>query len=162
MGLHLHIHAVEASQNPERAVVSGERLGRVVPGAGHLVHMPSHIFFRVGRYQDAVSANLRAIEVDEDYITQCRAQGIYPAAYYPHNVHFLWIAHSYLGQSAPALDAARKTAAAAHHPMPSATARAPRPPAGDRQRRILLRHCLRPRNRRSERSDRGDAPGTAP
>jgi tetratricopeptide (TPR) repeat protein len=118
MGLHLHIHALEASQDPARAVPSGERLGRVVPGAGHLVHMPSHIFFRVGRYSDAVSANLRAIEVDEDYISQCRAQGIYPAAYYPHNVHFLWIAHSYLGQSAAALDAARKTAAAAHHPMP--------------------------------------------
>jgi tetratricopeptide (TPR) repeat protein len=118
MALHLHIHAVEASQNPERAVPSAERLGRVVPGAGHLVHMPSHIFFRVGRYADAVDANLRAVEVDEDYITQCRAQGIYPAAYYPHNVHFLWIAHSYLGRSQRALDAARKTAAAAHHPMP--------------------------------------------
>jgi len=80
--------------------------------------MPSHIFFRVGRYADAVDANLRAIRVDEDYITQCRAQGIYPAAYYPHNVHFLWIAHSYQGHAAAALDAARKTAAAAHHPMP--------------------------------------------
>ena len=118
MALHLHIHAIEASQDPARAVRSGERLGAVVPGAGHLVHMPSHIFFRVGRYADAVSANLRAIEVDEDYLTQCRAQGIYPAAYYPHNVHFLWIAHSYLGRSADALEAARKTAAAAHHPMP--------------------------------------------
>jgi len=118
LGLHLHIHALEASQNPERAVPSGERLDGAVPGAGHLVHMPSHIFFRVGRYAEAAGANLRAIEVDEDYITQCRAQGIYPAAYYPHNVHFLWIAESYRGRSGPALEAARKTAVTAHHPMP--------------------------------------------
>jgi tetratricopeptide (TPR) repeat protein len=118
LGLHLHIHALEASQQPGRAVPSGERLAQVVPGAGHLVHMPSHIFFRVGRYADAVDANLRAIQVDEDYLSQCRAQGIYPAAYYPHNVHFLWIARSYQGRSAEALEAARKTAAAAHHPMP--------------------------------------------
>jgi tetratricopeptide (TPR) repeat protein len=118
MALHLHIHALEASQDPARAVPSGERLARAVPGAGHLVHMPSHVFFRVGRYADAITANRQAIEIDEGYIAQCRAQGIYPAAYYPHNVHFLWIAHSYLGQSEAALEAARKTAAAAHHPMP--------------------------------------------
>ncbi len=118
LALHLHIHATEASQNPARGIPSAERLGGIAPGAGHLVHMPGHAFFRVGRYQDAVQANLNAIAVDEDYITQCRAQGIYPAAYYPHNIHFLWIASAYLGRSADALEAARKTAGKAHPDLP--------------------------------------------
>lgn len=117
LGLHLHIHALEASQEAFRAVPSAERLGGVAPGAGHLVHMPSHIFFRVGRYNEAAAANLKAIAVDEDYITQCRAQGIYPAAYYPHNVHFLWIAYSYEGRSADAIEAAKKTASKPHPDM---------------------------------------------
>ena len=121
LALHLHIHATEASQDPDRALASAEKLGRVAPGAGHLVHMPGHAFFRVGRYQDAVQANLDAIAVDESYITQCRAQGIYPAAYYPHNIHFLWIASAYLGKSADALDAAHKTASKAHPGLPLPT-----------------------------------------
>ena len=110
LALHLHIHAMEASQEAPRAVPSGERLAALVPGAGHLVHMPSHIFFRVGRYNEAAAANQKAIAVDEDYISQCKAQGIYPAAYYPHNIHFLWIAHSYEGRSGDAMEAAKKTA----------------------------------------------------
>jgi tetratricopeptide (TPR) repeat protein len=83
--------------------------------------MPAHIFFRVGRYNEAAAANVKAIAVDEDYITQCKAQGIYPAAYYPHNVHFLWIAYSYEGRSADAIDAARKTASKAHDGLPLPT-----------------------------------------
>lgn len=63
---HIHIHAVEASRDPGRAVASAEKVGRLVPGAGHLVHMPSHIFIRVGRYWEATEANLRAIAADED------------------------------------------------------------------------------------------------
>ncbi len=86
---HYYIHAVEASPTPERAVPSAEKLPSLVPGAGHLVHMPSHVFIRVGRYDDAVRSNYQAIKADEDYVTACRAQGIYPAAYYPHNIHFL-------------------------------------------------------------------------
>lgn len=117
LALHLHIHALEASQEADRAVTSGERLLNVAPGAGHLVHMPSHIFFRVGRYNEAAAANLKAIAVDEDYITQCKAQGIYPAAYYPHNVHFLWIAYSHEGRSADAITAAKKTASKPHPDM---------------------------------------------
>lgn len=107
---HIYIHAVEASPDPDRAVTSADRLGGLAPGAGHLVHMPAHIYIRVGRYGDAVESNLRAIAADEDYITQCRAQGIYPAAYYPHNIHFLFAALAMSGRSREAMDAARKAA----------------------------------------------------
>jgi len=117
LALHLHIHALEASRQPERAIASAERLGGTVPGAGHLVHMPSHLFFRVGRYRDAIDANLQAVAVDEDYISQCRAQGLYPAAYYPHNIHFLWIAYAFEGQSGEAIKAARAAAAKPHGEM---------------------------------------------
>ena len=108
--LHYYIHAVEA-HHPEWAVESAERLEPLMPGAGHMVHMPSHIYMRMGRYQDAYEGNLKAVAADEGYITQCRAQGIYPLAYYPHNLHFLWWSSSNLGRSAEALAAAQKTAA---------------------------------------------------
>jgi len=106
---HYYIHAVEASDDPELAVPSADRLGSLVPVAGHLVHMPSHIYIRVGRYRDASIANIKASKADEDYITQCRAQGMYPSAYYPHNVHFLWAALTMEGRSAEAIEAAHKT-----------------------------------------------------
>lgn len=112
---HIFIHAVEASPDPDRAVPSADRLGGLVPGAGHLVHMPAHIYIRVGRYGDAVDSNLRAIDADEDYLTQCRSQGIYPAAYYPHNIHFLFAALSMAGRSRDAMDAARKVASKHSH-----------------------------------------------
>ena len=73
-----------------------------MPAAGHMVHMPSHIYQRVGRYADAVHATIWRSLADEDYITQCRAQGMYPMAYYPHNVHFLWWSATFDGQSARA------------------------------------------------------------
>lgn len=75
-----------------------------------MVHMPSHAYIRVGRYQDAAKSNLKAIDADESYISQCYSQGIYPLAYYPHNIHFLWSAASIMGDSKTALAAARKTA----------------------------------------------------
>ena len=106
---HYYIHAVEAAF-PERAVPSADRLGQLMPGAGHLVHMPAHIYIRVGRYSDASEANVKAIAADEDYITQCRAQGIYPLAYYPHNIHFLWASATLEGRSAVAIQSARKVA----------------------------------------------------
>ncbi len=109
LGIHLYIHAVEAVK-PELAEAGADRLGKLAPGAGHLVHMPSHIYRRVGRYADASEANVQAIAADEDYITQCRAQGIYPLGYYPHNIHFLWDAASMEGRSEVAIDAARKVA----------------------------------------------------
>ncbi|WP_370236318.1 MULTISPECIES: hypothetical protein [Henriciella] len=110
LALHLYIHAVEASADPGRAEDEADRLYTLVPGSGHLVHMPAHIFWRVGRYDDAAKANVRAAKVDEDYIAQCNAQGFYPALYYPHNIHFLWAAASMGGQSEVALEAARKVA----------------------------------------------------
>jgi Flp pilus assembly protein TadD len=75
-----------------------------------MVHMPSHIYQRVGRYADAAASNAEAIKADEDYITQCRAQGLYPMVYYPHNIHFLWYAATAEGRSQVAIDAARKMA----------------------------------------------------
>jgi len=87
--MHYYIHAVEASENPARAEGYADKLGGLVPGAGHLVHMPAHIYMRVGRYHDASLANEQASKADESYLAQCRAQGIYPLAYHPHNIHFL-------------------------------------------------------------------------
>ncbi len=113
----LYIHLMEASRFVDAAVPSAERLGGLVPMAGHLVHMPSHVYMRVGRYPDAVDANLKAVAADEDYITQCRAQGIYPAAYYPHNIHFLNAALAMDGRSREALAAARKVAGQHGHEM---------------------------------------------
>ena len=106
--LHLHIHLLEPTPTPVRAEKSADTLLTLMPAAGHMVHMPSHIYQRVGRYADAIKSNQLAIEADEDYITQCRAQGLYPMAYYPHNIHFLWFAAMYDGQHALALEAARK------------------------------------------------------
>ena len=114
LALHLYIHAVEASSNPGRAEQAADRLADLVPGSGHLVHMPSHIYWRVGRYGDASAANVRAAASDEDYIAQCNAQGLYPAMYYPHNIHFLWAASSMEGRSAIAIDAANKVADNVH------------------------------------------------
>jgi tetratricopeptide (TPR) repeat protein len=109
--LHMLIHLVEATTTPERAEKAADTLMPLMPGAGHMVHMASHIYQRVGRYADAMKSNQLAIAADEDYITQCRAQGLYPMAYYPHNIHFLWFAATADAQSAIAIDAAKKVAA---------------------------------------------------
>ena len=106
--IHLYIHAVEFAR-PELAEAAAERLWKLAPGAGHLVHMPSHIFRRIGRYSDASKSNEDAIAADEDYITQCRAQGVYPLAYYPHNIHFLWDSTTMEGRSEVAIAAAQKS-----------------------------------------------------
>ena len=111
LALHLYIHALEASSNAAKAEAAADRLANLVPGSGHLVHMPSHIYFRVGRYQDSALANIRAAEVDEAYIAQCNAQGFYPALYYPHNIHFLWASATMQGQSALSVDSARRVVA---------------------------------------------------
>ena len=105
---HFYIHAVEAVQ-PERAVAAAERLAGLMPGAGHLVHMPGHIYVRVGRYVDAIKANEHAVHADESYIRdQNPAFGIYVAGYYPHNYDFLAFAASMVGRSAQAIGAADK------------------------------------------------------
>jgi len=107
---HFYIHAVEASAEPGRAMDSAELLRDLVPAAGHLVHMPAHIFIRTGRYHDAVVANERAIAADSSYLTQCHAQGMYPVAYVPHNHHFLSAAATFGGNSAKALMSAHHMA----------------------------------------------------
>jgi tetratricopeptide (TPR) repeat protein len=108
--LHMYIHLMEA-HHADRAEAAADALQPLMPAAGHMVHMPGHIYQRVGRYTDAMRSNELAIAADEDYITQCRAQGLYPMGYYPHNIHFLWFAATYDGQGAKAIEAARKVAA---------------------------------------------------
>lgn len=103
---HLYIHAVEAGR-PEAGAGAADRLGGLAPGAGHLVHMPAHIYVRLGRYQDASEANERAIASDDSYVTQCHAQGVYPLSYMPHNHHFLWYSAAMEGRSARSIAAAR-------------------------------------------------------
>src|SRR5438874_7376057 len=107
--LHLYIHLMEAYQ-ADKAEAAADRLLTLMPAAGHMVHMPAHIYQRVGRYADAEKSNVLAIAADEDYISQCRAQGLYPMAYYPHNLHFLWFAATAEGNSKLAIEAARKAA----------------------------------------------------
>jgi tetratricopeptide (TPR) repeat protein len=107
--LHLYIHLMEAYA-ANKAEPAADRLLTLMPAAGHMVHMPAHIYQRVGRYADAVRSNELAIAADEDYISQCRAQGLYPMAYYPHNLHFLWFAATAEGRSKLAIEAARKAA----------------------------------------------------
>jgi len=107
--LHLYIHLMEAYQ-AEKAEGAADRLLTLMLAAGHMVHMPAHIYQRVGRYADAERSNELAIAADEDYISQCRAQGLYPMAYYPHNLHFLWFAATAEGRSKVAIEAARKAA----------------------------------------------------
>jgi tetratricopeptide (TPR) repeat protein len=107
--LHYYIHIVEAA-HPERGERAADLLRGLAPGAGHLVHMPSHIYTQVGRYAEAFEANALAAAADERYITQCRVQGIYPLNYFPHNLHFLAWTATMQGRSAEALAAARRVA----------------------------------------------------
>jgi tetratricopeptide (TPR) repeat protein len=109
--LHLWIHLWE-STDPKRAEAEADRLVPLMPGAGHMVHMPAHIYQRVGRHADVIRVNQLAAKADEDYIAQCRAQGLYPLAYYPHNLHFIWMGASASGQKTLAIESARKLAAA--------------------------------------------------
>lgn len=96
---HLNIHILEASPDPDKAAESADKLLDLVPGSGHLVHMPSHIYIRVGRYLDGVESNERAVKTDEEYIAQCKVQGVYPLFYYPHNYHFLLACSQMAGMS---------------------------------------------------------------
>ncbi|MBV9062779.1 MAG: hypothetical protein JOY77_07595 [Alphaproteobacteria bacterium] len=120
--LHLYIHAMEASNTPERAEAAADKLEPLMPSSGHIVHMPSHIYFRVGRYRDAVKVNTAAALKDEEYIAACQAQGFYPLAYYSHNIHFLWTSSEMLGRYQAAEDAGQRLqrAAAAGAPMAAA------------------------------------------
>jgi tetratricopeptide (TPR) repeat protein len=108
--LHMYVHLMEGTSTPEKAEQAADTLQTLMPAAGHMVHMPGHIYQRIGRYTDAIKSNQLAIAADEDYISQCRAQGLYPMAYYPHNIHFLWFAATEDGQSRLAIEAARQLA----------------------------------------------------
>jgi tetratricopeptide (TPR) repeat protein len=108
--MHFYIHLVEPTSTPERAEKAADTLLTLMPAAGHVVHMPSHIYQRVGRYADAIKSNQLAIVADEDYLSHHHAQGMYPIMYTPHNIHFLWYAATMDGQSRLAIDSARKVA----------------------------------------------------
>ncbi|HRW28916.1 MAG TPA: hypothetical protein P5227_02920, partial [Emcibacteraceae bacterium] len=108
--LHYHIHITEFKK-PWLAEKSADTLAPIMPGAGHLVHMPSHIYIRVGRYQDAYNINIKAVKVDEEYIEQTQRQSVYPLLYYPHNIHFLSWSSMFTGRSQNSIDAAMKVKA---------------------------------------------------
>ena len=106
--LHLYIHAVEAGPQPARAEAAADRLLKLMPGAGHIVHMPSHIYWRVGRYADAVASNTAAVQADRTYFKNAQPSPIYRGLYYPHNIDFIWQSAGMQGRSAETLRAARE------------------------------------------------------
>lgn len=106
--IHLYIHLTEASTTPERAEGYANRLAALMPGAGHLVHMPSHTFYRIGRFQDSVVTNKAAVKADEDYLAQVKARGIYAYGYYPHNIHFVLVSAQMAGDKQTALEYAKR------------------------------------------------------
>ncbi|HVW65502.1 MAG TPA: hypothetical protein VHB01_10845 [Nitrosospira sp.] len=108
--VHFYIHLVEPTSTPERGEVAADTLLGLMPAAGHMIHMPSHIYLRVGRYADAIKSNQLAMAADKKYLAQRHASGIYPMVYTPHNIHFLWAAATMDGQSQLAIDAARQAA----------------------------------------------------
>jgi tetratricopeptide (TPR) repeat protein len=105
-GHHFYIHAVEASATPEKGMASADRLRTLMPNAGHLVHMPAHIYIRTGKYHEGSLTNEESIKADLAYLTECNAQGLYALMYHPHNYHFLWACATLEGRSEVALKAA--------------------------------------------------------
>jgi tetratricopeptide (TPR) repeat protein len=108
--IHLYIHAVEASEHPEKAAPHAARLAELMPGAGHLVHMPSHIWYRLGRWRESLDANLRAAAADEALLGGGGASLLYSEGYYAHNVHFVMVSALMGGDGRTAVDAAEKLA----------------------------------------------------
>jgi tetratricopeptide (TPR) repeat protein len=106
--IHLYIHAVEASDRPERAEPYADRLAAQNVSAGHLAHMPSHIYYRLGRYEDSLEINKAAVATDEEYLARAKPEGIYSGTYYPHNIHFVLVSAQMAGDAATAIDAAEK------------------------------------------------------
>lgn len=107
---HLYLHATEASGKLDQAVAVAERLKDLVPSAGHLVHMPSHIYINTGDYHEGSIANEKAVQADSTYIAECRAQGYYPQMYFTHNYHFLAATAAFEGRASRSIEAAFKTA----------------------------------------------------
>jgi tetratricopeptide (TPR) repeat protein len=104
--IHLYIHLTEASTAPERAEPYADRLAALMPAAGHVVHMPAHTYYRVGRYLDALETNIAAVAADEAYLAQVDATGAYPYGYYPHNIHFALVSAFMAGDAEHAMWAA--------------------------------------------------------
>ena len=105
---HYYIHALEASSYPERALACAERLPDLMPGAGHLVHMPAHLYIRLGKYHEAAERNEHAAHVDQAYLASRMPSGDYADKYYSHNLHFLWASLMMEGRSAEATRVARE------------------------------------------------------
>ncbi len=129
---HFYVHVLEDSPHPERAAASAERLRTIAPGVGHLVHMPSHVYLRLGDYAGALRANEAAIAADRAYLATTAADPAYVSGYVEHNVHFLWYAAVMSGRSAAALSAAAELARDAE------SAPASGPPGGTRQHFLVL------------------------
>ena len=108
--IHLYIHAVEASADAKRAERYADKLAKLAPNAGHLVHMPAHIYYRLGRYKDSLATNQAAVKVDEDYIKRFAPQGVYPLGYYSHNLHFIMVSAQMSGEAEIVIAAADKLA----------------------------------------------------
>jgi len=108
---HYYIHTVDASKDPARAKDAADRLAKLVPGAGHLVHMPAHIRMRMGDYAGASAANLAGLNADEVYLRGDHVGEVYPLVYYSHNIHFLWASAAMEGRSAEAITRARQASA---------------------------------------------------
>jgi tetratricopeptide (TPR) repeat protein len=104
---HFYIHAIEASHDAYKALPCAQRLGSLMPGAGHLVHMPTHIYIKLGQWEQAAEYNEHAVHADEEFISERHPTGAYPLGYYPHNFHVMWYALNMLGRSEDALKAAR-------------------------------------------------------
>jgi tetratricopeptide (TPR) repeat protein len=109
--IHYYIHSVEASRSPERALAGANRLATLAPAAGHIVHMPAHVYIRTGDYDAAVKTNQKAATADEAYIKASGAQGIYPMMYYSHNLHFIAMCSAMNGNYAESKKAADMLAA---------------------------------------------------
>ena len=106
--IHYYIHTMEASTHPDKALPYARTLARQIPGAGHIVHMPSHIYYRVGLYQEALQSNIDAVAVDERYFRRSDSDPVYRGAYYPHNIHFVMVSALMGGDGRTALEAAAK------------------------------------------------------
>ena len=111
LAIHLYIHATEASQTPELAIAYAARLPELTPGAGHLVHMPSHTYIRTGDYHLGSLVNAAAVQVDSVYVSACHAAGVYPLGLYPHNFHFLTACAAFEGRSELSIQAAQRMVA---------------------------------------------------
>ncbi|WP_154667999.1 tetratricopeptide repeat protein [Pseudoduganella violaceinigra] len=106
--IHYYIHAVEASSHPDKALPYARQLARQIPGAGHIVHMPSHIYYRAGLYKDALQANIDAMAVDEKYFRSAASDAVYKGAYYPHNIHFAMVSALMGGDGKATLQATQR------------------------------------------------------